>query len=159
MPSTASAAMRSIISSIRFGADQLDVTLFPGALGIAQQTGWELKVPRPARRPFREARLRIDAASDKACPDTQLLGLLAEAFEVQKLVLASPGLSINQLAKREGRCRKQMAKLLRASFISPRIVEAIVEGIQPRGLNRARLLAAELPLDWSEQEALLGFAA
>ena len=114
---------------------------------------------RPARRPFREARLRIDAASDNTRPDAQLFDLLSEAFEVQKLVLASPGLSINQLAKREGRCRKQMAKLLRASFLSPRIVEAIVDGTQPRSLNRARLLEVELPLDWAEQEAWFGFTA
>lgn len=40
---------------------------------------------------------------------------------------------------------------------SPRIVEAIVEGAQPRKLNRQMLLKIDLPTDWSEQERLLGF--
>lgn len=158
-PSEAQAALRSLVRSIRFGADQLEITLVPAALGMEQQSEWKLSVPRPAPRPFRKARLRIDPANAGSLPDAQMLDLLADAAAVQKLVLASPELSINQLAKGNGRCRKQMAKLLKVSFLSPRIVEAIIDGMEPRGLNRARLLEAELPLDWAGQEALLGFAA
>ena len=88
-----------------------------------------------------------------------LVQLLSEAFEVQGLVLASPRLSLNQLAKRDRRCRKLLAKLLGVSWLSPRIVEAIVDGTQPRSIKRTRLLATELPFDWTEQEALFGFAA
>jgi len=33
-----------------------------------------------------------------------------------------------------------------------------VDGAQPRKLNRQTLLAANLPIDWAEQERLLGFA-
>jgi hypothetical protein len=73
-------------------------------------------------------------------------------------VVAAPHLSLNQLANREGRCRKQMAKLLRASWLSPQIVETVVSGSQPRSFNRQRLLEAELPVDWSEQVKVLGFA-
>ena len=103
--------------------------------------------------------MRIDATSSNRVPDKQLVQLLSEAFEVQGLVLASSDLSLNQLAKRDGRCRKQLVKLLSVSWLSPRIVESIVDGTQPRSINRIRLLAAELPLDWAEQEALFGFAA
>lgn len=74
-------------------------------------------------------------------------------------MLGASGLSINQVVKANGRCRKQMAKLLTVSWLSPRIVEAIVDGTQPKGLTRIRLFEAELPIDWSEQEVLLGFAA
>ena len=64
-----------------------------------------------------------------------------------------------QLAKRIGRCRKQMAKLLSVSWLSPRIVEAIADGTQPKSINRTRLLETALPESWVDQEALLGFAA
>jgi len=84
---------------------------------------------------------------------------MAEAFEVQALVVASPHLSLNQLAKSIGRCRKQMAKLLSVSWLSPRIVDAIIDGVQPRSINRTRLLETELPVAWAEQEVLLGFTA
>jgi hypothetical protein len=85
--------------------------------------------------------------------------LIAEAFKVQELVMASPHLSLNQLANSIGRCRKQMAKLFSVSWLSPRIIEAIFDGTQSRTINRTRLLETALPIDWSEQEALLGIAA
>lgn len=74
-------------------------------------------------------------------------------------MLASPGLSLAQLARREGRCRTQLTRLLRLSFLSPKIVEAIANGIQPRGLTRRMLLSCDLPIDWAEQERLFGLAA
>ena len=52
-----------------------------------------------------------------------------------------------------------MAKLLSVSWLSPRIIEAIAKGAQPGSINRTHLLEAKLPIDWSEQEVLLGFAA
>ncbi len=55
----------------------------------------------------------------------QLLALLAEALVAQRLVLASPHLSINQLAILLGRCRKRMTKLFQLSCLSPRIVDTI----------------------------------
>lgn len=73
-------------------------------------------------------------------------------------MIASPELSINQIAKREGRCRKQLTKLVRLSWLSPNIIEVIDDGRPPSRLNRRRLLDAELPLSWPDQEELLGLA-
>ena len=87
-----------------------------------------------------------------------LLALVADAMAAQRLVLASPELSLTQLAKREGRCRTQLARLLRLSWLSPRIIEAIAEGSQPKGLTRRALLISDMPLDWTEQERQFGFA-
>jgi len=68
-------------------------------------------------------------------------------------------LSVNQLALSEKRCRKQMTKLLRVSWLSPRIVEAITSGMHPKCITRTQLLAIELPTDGAEQERALGIAA
>jgi hypothetical protein len=57
------------------------------------------------------------------------------------------GISLHQLGKREGRCRTHLARLLRIAWLSPRIVEAITGGIQPRKLSRQVLLWANLPID------------
>ena len=126
---------------------------------VAQAQCWTWPIPLPSRRPFREAKLRIESDADDRTPNQLLLALLADAYEAQQLMLGASGLSINQVVKANGRCRKQMAKLLTVSWLSPRIVEAIVDGTQPKGLTRIRLFEAELPIDWSEQEVLLGFAA
>jgi len=92
-------------------------------------------------------------------PSVDLLDLLSEAMAAQRLVLNSTDLSLAQLGKREGRCRTQLARLLRLSFLSPRIIEAIVDGTQPKGLSRRALLISEMPIDWVEQERRFGFSA
>lgn len=152
-------ALRSLVRSISIRNDHLEVIMDPAALGILDHSSWMIQIPRPTRRPFREARLRLDAGTPAPGADPKLVMLIADALEVQGLVLASPHLSLNQLAKQVGRCRKQMAKLLNLSWLSPRIVEAITDGSQPKSITRTRLLETELPLSWGAQEALLGFVA
>ena len=149
-------AIHSFITLIKVDRGELRLRLDPKALGIDDQPSWIWNLPRPAKKPFREAKLRIDDDGERNMPDPQLITLLVDAFEMQKEVLAAPDLSLNQLASRLGRCRKQMTKLLRLSWLSPRLVEMIADGAQPKSLNRKRLLEANLPVDWYAQEALLG---
>jgi hypothetical protein len=118
-----------------------------------------LELPFPERKPFREAKLRIDTTPIADRTDRKLVSLIAEAMEVRDLVLASPELSLNQLGKREGRCRTQLGKLFRLSWLSPRIMEAIIDGHQPPRFDRRVLLEADLPVCWQAQERMLGFAA
>ena len=150
--------LRNLIALIKVHDGRLNLTLKPAALGLADQQCWAWPIPLPPRKPFREAKLRIDGDVTEPQSDLQLLALLSDAAEAQKMVLGASGLSINQVAKANGRCRKQLAKLFTVSWLSPRIVEAIVDGTQPKGLTRNRLLESELPVDWSEQEDLFGFA-
>jgi hypothetical protein len=49
--------------------------------------------------------------------------------------------------------------LLRLSFLAPEITAVILKGKQPVSLNRQKLARiGDLPIDWNEQRALLGFA-
>ncbi|WP_379548266.1 recombinase family protein [Qipengyuania sp. DSG2-2] len=154
---------RSVISelilSIRFTNGRLDVGLDPKALGMETVNPWRWSIPGPERKPFRETKLRINPAEKQTEPDPKLVRLLVDAKEVQELVLGAPELSLNQLGKREGRCRTQLAKYLRLSWLSPKIVEAILAGQQPANLTRTRMLNCDLPVDWREQEQLLEFGA
>lgn len=155
-PATRDETVRTLVASLSFGPRhlRLSINLLPlGSIGEAP-----LKLPLPERKPFREAKLRIDtnAATDRI--DRKLVSLIAEAMEVRDLVLASPELSLNQLGKREGRCRTQLGKLFRLSWLSPRIIEAIIDGRQPLRLDRRTLLEADLPTCWRAQERMLGFA-
>ena len=52
-----------------------------------------------------------------------------------------------------------VAEVLRMTMLAPDIVQAIVEGRQPRNLNlhAVRGRQAEVPLDWQEQRVLFGF--
>ena len=152
-------ALRSLVAAISIQADCMEITLKPGALSVEADAKWTWTLPLPTRRPFREARLRIDASGNTTSTSSDLLALMADAMAAQRLVLASPELSPAQLAKREGRCRTQLTRLLRLSWMSPRIVDAIADGTQPKGLTRRALLICDMPIEWAEQERQFGFAA
>jgi site-specific DNA recombinase len=155
-PSTRDDTARSLIGSIAIGRGSMRVAINLPALGSTAEMLIEL--PLLDRKPFREAKLRIDNTGATDHIDRKLVSLIAEAIEVRELVLASPELSLNQLGKREGRCRTQLGKLFRLSWLSPRIIEAIIDGRQPARIDRRVLLEADLPLCWQAQERMLGFA-
>jgi DNA invertase Pin-like site-specific DNA recombinase len=155
-PSTRDETVRSLIASIAIGSTGLRVSINLAPLGSDGEASLDL--PLPERKPFRELKLRIDQTAPTDRTDRKLVSLIAEAMEVRELVLASPDLSLNQLGKREGRCRTQLGKLFRLSWLSPRIIAAIIDGLQPARLDRRALLEADLPTCWRAQERMLGFA-
>ena len=152
-------ALRSLVACISIRTDSMEITLQPSALSIEADANWAWTLHLPTRRPFREARIRIDSSTSEASASNDLLTLMADAMAAQHLVLASPELSLAQLAKREGRCRTQLTRLLRLSWLSPKIVDAIADGTQPKGLTRRALLISDMPIDWAEQERQFGLAA
>lgn len=48
-------------------------------------------------------------------------------------------------------------RLVRLNYLAPDIVAAILDGTQPEELKGGKLMATELPMDWSLQRRLLGF--
>lgn len=145
-----------LIAGVQIGRDRINVRLDAKTLGGTTSDHWLWSIPLPPRKPFREAKLRIDREAYQEAVDSGLIALLGAALEARALVLASPELSINRIAQRERRCRKQLTKLVRLSWLSPTIIEAITDGRTPACLTRKRLLDADLPLSWSAQEELLG---
>jgi len=63
--------------------------------------------------------------------------------------------SLQDLAKRDGISRRYIRRLLDLAFLSPQLVEAILQGRQPVELTATRLTELDLPLDWTEQHKLL----
>ena len=152
-------ALRSLVAGIAIKADGMKISLKPEALSIETEANWTWALPLPTRRPFREARIRIDSSTNETSASNELLALMADAMVAQRLVLASPELSLAQLAKREGRCRTQLTRLLRLSWMSPRIIHAIADGTQPKRLTRRALLICDMPIEWAQQERQFGLAA
>jgi site-specific DNA recombinase len=148
--------VRSLVKAILVWPDSIELQLDPRALAIDATDVLRCVIALPHRKPFREARLRLDSEHPTSVPQNDLIALLGEAMAAQNLVQSSPELNLNQLATREGRCRTQLTRLLRLSFLSPKIVEAIVEGSQPKGLTRRLLLSSDLPIYWTDQERQFG---
>jgi hypothetical protein len=63
--------------------------------------------------------------------------------------------SLQDLARRDGISRRYIRRLLFLAFLSPDLVEAILQGRQPVELTATRLSELDLPLDWTEQHKLL----
>ena len=63
--------------------------------------------------------------------------------------------SLQELAKRDGISRRYIRRLIGLAFLSPELIEAILQGRQPVALTATRLTELDLPLDWTEQHKLL----
>jgi hypothetical protein len=59
------------------------------------------------------------------------------------------------LAKRDGISRRYIRRLIGIAFLSPELIEVILQGRQPVKLSATRLTELDLPLDWTEQHKLL----
>ena len=67
--------------------------------------------------------------------------------------------SIQQITEREGLRSGSVSRILPLAWLAPDISTAILEGRQPPHLTAKTLRALpELPLDWHEQQRILGFA-
>src|SRR5437660_1003440 len=63
--------------------------------------------------------------------------------------------SLQELAKRDGISRRYIRRLIGLAFLSPQLIEAILQGRQPVALTATQLTELDLPLDWTEQHKLL----
>ena len=87
-----------------------------------------------------------------AKPDARLIKLLIRARRFNAALARSDGVLFAALAEREGVSPSYLTRLVRLSYLAPDIVQAILDGRQPRDLNRDKLLTrSRLPLACNEQ--------
>ena len=65
--------------------------------------------------------------------------------------------SISDLVRKASFTEDYIRRILKLAFLSPDIVEAILQGRQPLGVNLSRILRVNLPISWKTQRELLGF--
>ncbi len=86
--------------------------------------------------------------------DPALVKALARAFRYQRLLDGGRYASISEMAAAEKIERGYLGWLLRLTLLAPDIVEAILDGRQPKALGLSRL-TEPFPLDWLWQRATL----
>ena len=64
-------------------------------------------------------------------------------------------ISVNELAEAEKVNASYMSRILRLTLLAPDIVEAILDGRQPKALQLADLLGP-FPSNWEQQKELFG---
>ncbi len=67
--------------------------------------------------------------------------------------------SISDLVRNAGCTEDYVRRILKLAFLSPDIMEAILQGKQPQGVTLSHILQVDLPLSWHAQREALGFFA
>ena len=165
------AFLTALIERIGIGDNQIDIHIRPTRLAALLNLAAEssavdddtqiLSVPVELRRSGREIKMRIDATDpfSTAKPDARLIKLLIKARRFNAALVRSEGVPFAALAEREGVSPSYFTRLVRLSYLAPDIIQAILDGRQPRNLTPDKLLAhSRLPLAWHDQRTALGFA-
>ena len=85
-------------------------------------------------------------------PNTELIKILNRAYTWHQDVIS--GTSTQDIAKRDKVCVQYVRRILNLSFLSPKIVRAILNGTQPADCTLKKLLSIKSS-NWQEQERIL----
>ena len=88
-------------------------------------------------------------------PDSTLVRALVRAHRWRRLLESGTYATISDLAKAEKVNDSYVCRMLRLNLLAPGIVEAILDGRQPKGLQLKDLLR-NLPTEWTEQANAFG---
>lgn len=97
----------------------------------------------------KEMVLPVDRSTPRQTDDT-LVKALARAFRWKRMLDTGEFSTIADLAQRERIAAPFLTRTMRLAQLAPDLVEAILDGRQPRGLT-LEALREPLPSDWSEQ--------
>jgi hypothetical protein len=87
--------------------------------------------------------------------DDAMVKALARAFRWREMLEAGTYSTIKEIAQRECINESYIARVLRLTLLSPRIVEAIISGRSPAAVTLATLMAS-FPAEWGCQETAFG---
>jgi hypothetical protein len=119
-----------------------------------------IRIPmRLQRRGGRKLIMTPDGAAvpAKARRDETLVRALVRAHRWRRRIESGQAKSITDLAEQEGVTDAYVCRLLPLTCLAPDIVEAILDGRQPKGLRLAEMLGNG-PLAWEEQRRALTFS-
>ncbi len=89
--------------------------------------------------------------------DETLIALIANAHATRRSLI--DGKIVSCPGERDDQSRRSLMRLARLSYLAPEIVQSILDGTQPAQLTARRVLREpNIPLAWTEQRRLFGFA-
>lgn len=139
---------RSITSS----EDDSDKSIDPSGLIC-------LTIEAKLRRSGGKVHLVVPPSSDNlspAHPNSSLIKAVARARNWYNSVLKGESFDQVSLARHAGLTERYVGKVFGCAFLAPDIVEAILEGRQPRDLTLQKL-CGDIPVSWAEQRERFGF--
>jgi len=122
----------------------------------AAQSILKIRLPDAPPRARREIIVPGGTGSATRRIDQALILSIARARSWLRALRQGEYTDTTEIARRFGLGDAHVRRLVRLTFLAPDIVEAIVEGRQPRSLT-VKLLLRGIPLAWSDQRAAFGF--
>lgn len=98
----------------------------------------------------KEMQMPIAAPAKFVPPDSTLIKALARAFRWKRMLDSGAFSTIADLAQRERIAAPFLTRTMRLAQLAPDLIDAILDGRQPRGLT-LELLREPLSSNWSEQ--------
>lgn len=139
-------------SEAKFSLDPEKLRGCFGDNAVDESVPTQFTEPYQLRRRGNEARIIYGGQSTKT--DPVLIRAIAKAHHYLDEIKA--GERIIDIATREGTDKTNIRRRLELAFLSPKLVEMILKGEQPTELTLDRLMKADIPMDWNEQERFIG---
>lgn len=129
--------------------------------GVQNVTFVPLAIKRRHNRKLLTPPAGAPVATAQAVLDASMIKMLGKAFYWQRLIDSGEVLHASDLARKLKLEPGWVAEVLRLTLLAPDIVEAVLEGKQPRQLNFHLLRGREdaLPRLWHEQREAVGLPA
>ena len=109
---------------------------------------------RIVKRGGRKEMILPPGAREPRHADDSLIKALARAFRWKRMLETGEFSTITELAQRERIAAPYLTRTMRLAQLAPDLVEAILDGRQPRGLT-LEALRSPLPSDWAGQRQAL----
>jgi hypothetical protein len=94
----------------------------------------------------------------KPSRDETLVKALVRAHRWRRRIESGRAKSITDIAEQEGVSVAYVCRLLPLTCLAPDIVEAVIDGREPKGLKLVEMLGNG-PVGWEEQRASWGFSS
>jgi hypothetical protein len=118
----------------------------------------ELRAALALKRRGVETKLMLPALAGQKCGakyDPALIKALTRGHGWFDELAMGCGSIARRIGQASGNQPRYIRRLVGLAFLSPRLIEAILQGRQPVELTATRLTEIDLPLDWAEQHRLL----
>jgi site-specific DNA recombinase len=159
--------VRSMVDRVVIHHDGIEITLKSKGMDQAgasidgddqskDQMTLRLALPSPRPRERKEILIPGASGTQHRRIDQALILALARARSWMRRLRQGEFVDTAEIAQRVGLSDAHVRRLLRFTYLAPDIVEAIIEGRQPRTLT-VKLLLRGIPFDWADQRAAFGF--
>ncbi len=121
----------------------------------------DIFVPLEIKRRSGTATLMIPKNSNKVDDqkhfDNKILKSLAKAYKWKMMLEKAQVSCLSEIAQREKATPSYVSRVFNLNFLSPRIIDKVLNGAQPRTLKLQDIIINEIPDSWQEQEEVWGF--